>query len=1040
MTSTYLRVFRASFASLALFVGCTLAQAQSTGSIEGRVQNAVNGRFLNNARVTVQNTSLLTLTDEGGYYRIVNVPAGSAVVEVLYSGLDKQTVTVNVPAGGVATQDVGLTNVSLYGAKDAAVRLDPFQVASSRETDAATIAINEQRFAPNIKNVVSTDTHGEVMGGNLGQFLKYVPGVMEDQGGFEPEGILIRGFPSNMTVFTSDGGPLANSGGSRSFTLEQTAINNVARVEVTKVPTPATAADTMAGSVNMISKSSFERAGAEFRYNVYLTTNGDAAKLKRTADPFEERNFKITPGMTFDYTLPINRNLGIVIAGVHFQTFVPQVYATRTFNTSAAGTGASQATPYLQTFQLVDSPQYRIRDSGSIRVDWRPAPKSVLSAGVQSSYYKQKTGNYNFNAGIGTNATPSVAGGTALSFGDDFVNGATGRGSMGQTAGFGIRYQQLSAADVRYRYDDGIWRADALVTSSVGKSWTRTSDRGFFGGFTTASKVPVRVSFRDIDGLAPGDVEVFTNTNQAFDIYDINNYDITAATTSLNDRRDEMTAGLANLRRSFDTFSFPFAVQVGGAWRLNSREQASGNQSYTYNGFNGDRSASLLAAQVYKQQGLPMLNSVERNSSINPPYASPVLGYRAWQANPALFTQTADQVVTGARNRATSDVYIEEGVDAYYFQAEIRLMQNKLNVLTGVRFESTDIYGEGPLNDPDNAFLRNPDGSFVRNAAGARVRKPEAGAANSLEDVALTTQTRAARTTRSYDGYYPSLHLTYDVTEKFKVRAAYAKTYGRPNFNQIIPTSTVDENDAGNPAEPGFVPGNITVRNTGLLPWDANNYDVSLEYYTDSGGLFGAGVFHKDIKDFFGTVARIATADDLRLLGLDPRYAGWQLNTTINSGDAKVTGFELSVTQTLTGLTSWGKYFQVFANFTKIDLDGKQDADFSGFLPQTINFGIKYAKRPFIVNAKWSVRGEQRQTPNATFGPDGYNYLASITHLDFNVDYQLRKNMSLYLNARNFFNISVDTLRYGSQTPDYAKMGQIKNYGAIFTVGLKGSF
>jgi hypothetical protein len=57
------------------------------------------------------------------------------------------------------------------------VKLDAFVVATGRETDGAAIAINEQRFAPNIKNVVSADALGDVMDGNVGEFLKFMPGI-----------------------------------------------------------------------------------------------------------------------------------------------------------------------------------------------------------------------------------------------------------------------------------------------------------------------------------------------------------------------------------------------------------------------------------------------------------------------------------------------------------------------------------------------------------------------------------------------------------------------------------------------------------------------------------------------------------------------------------------------------------------------------------------------------------------------------------------------------------------------------------------------
>ena len=38
-----------------------------------------------------------------------------------------------------------------------------------------------------------------------------------------------------------------------------------------------------------------------------------------------------------------------------------------------------------------------------------------------------------------------------------------------------------------------------------------------------------------------------------------------------------------------------------------------------------------------------------------------------------------------------------------------------------------------------------------------------------------------------------------------------------------------------------------------LKPWTAQNYDLSAEYYTDNGGLVTAGVFRKDLRDFFGS-------------------------------------------------------------------------------------------------------------------------------------------------------------------------------------------
>mgnify|MGYP003377844782 CR=1 FL=1 len=89
--------------------------------------------------------------------------------------------------------------------------------------------------------------------------------------------------------------------------------------------------------------------------------------------------------------------------------------------------------------------------------------------------------------------------------------------------------------------------------------------------------------------------------------------------------------------------------------------------------------------------------------------------------------------------------------------------------------------------------VRNADGTFARNAQGQRIRRPDAGTVGSIEELRLTRQERAFRASRSYDGFYPSVHLTYNVTENFQARAAHALTYGRPAFTQVIPNATISE-------------------------------------------------------------------------------------------------------------------------------------------------------------------------------------------------------------------------------------------------------
>ena len=79
------------------------AQDNGTGVISGRVQNEVTGDYIGKARVSLKGSNRSTLTDDGGYYSLPNVPAGQATVEVSYTGLEAQAASLTVTAGLAAT-------------------------------------------------------------------------------------------------------------------------------------------------------------------------------------------------------------------------------------------------------------------------------------------------------------------------------------------------------------------------------------------------------------------------------------------------------------------------------------------------------------------------------------------------------------------------------------------------------------------------------------------------------------------------------------------------------------------------------------------------------------------------------------------------------------------------------------------------------------------------------------------------------------------------------------------------------------------------
>lgn len=1016
----------------------------ATGTISGRVQNVVTGQYLNKARVTLKGTTQEVFTDSFGNYQLVGVPSGPAVVEVFYTDLDLATHTVTVPAGGIVEQNVDLTSVKRYGTDANTVRLDAFVVSQDKETDNQAIATNEQRFAPNIKNVMSTDSLGDVLGGSVGEFIKFLPGVTVENDLADVAGISVRGIGGGMTSIMNDGAPASNIwvSTSRTVDIRSMALNDISRIELTKVPTPATPSDSLAGSVNMISKSAFERSGRVLRYSLNLVGNSENLTLSRTPHShLDRKTHKILPGANIDFTWPISKTFGIVIAGTHAGIYNEQHRTLQTW--SAAGTGtnaasASFASPFLSGLALLDGPRNITRNTLSVKADWKVQRNSVLSVGHVASRTDTRIGSLSMNWNTGTNGTPTPATGTPFSYGPTFTSGATGRGTLSNNGTNQLINQITDTSTLSYRYDDGLWRVESGVSRSASQTKRRYADAGFFLQAIAVNRVPVRISYRDISGARPGIVEVFDNANQPVDYSDIANYRGTTANNSTLDYKSGTNNGYVNLRRSLTFLPVPAALQIGGSRREQMLDTTNSTEAWTFMGPDGVSPLASMAPytmQVYQNvdpgYGFPSI-----------PWISPTGAWRAFQANPLLYQKTDAQRATEYNTSIDASERIDETVQAAYLQADTNLFRNRLRVLGGVRFEHTKDLGQGGINDADAVWQRDAAGNYVRNAAGARIRKPEAGAANSYAEALLRRQRRASFSKRIYSGYYPSLHLTFNASENFLVRAAYAKTYGRPNFSDIIPraVATALDLDDDDPTPPATGRGTLTIRNPALKPWTADNFDLSAELYTENGGLISAGVFRKDLQNFFGDSSRLATPELLTEMGLDPRYLSWNIVTKFNSGDARITGAEINLKQSLRRLGKWGSYFTLFANGTKLQLDGNPGASFTSFIPKSGNWGLTFAPKRFTLTARWNYRGLDKRAPLAAYGPNGYEYIQARTVLDLSTSYQLTKRLSVIGSANNIFNQPMRFLRYGDLTPAYAKQYAEQEYGIQMAVGLRGSF
>ncbi|MEO6244279.1 MAG: carboxypeptidase regulatory-like domain-containing protein, partial [Opitutaceae bacterium] len=322
-----------SLVRLCLAAGCALAftlvahgQNSATGTIEGRVFDSGRGEYLERARLTIEGTRLETFTDESGQYRLTNVPAGSARVRVFFTGLLPQTDAVAVVPGQIAQHNITLATGPSGRAPAAgeAVKLDKFVVATSKEMDGAAIAINEQRFARSIINVVAADEFGTVVDGTPGEVLKFLPGITLDYSAGEARTISMNGVPSANVPITVGGFDLASAasnGTGRVTNLDQFTVNSISRIEVHHSPTPEATGSSLAGSVNMVPRSAFERSRPIYSGSVFLTLKDGDRHFNKTPGPLNRETRKVTPGYNFSAVVPVNKRFGFTLSTNHVDQY-----------------------------------------------------------------------------------------------------------------------------------------------------------------------------------------------------------------------------------------------------------------------------------------------------------------------------------------------------------------------------------------------------------------------------------------------------------------------------------------------------------------------------------------------------------------------------------------------------------------------------------------------------------------------------------------------------------------------------------------------
>jgi iron complex outermembrane receptor protein len=210
----------AFLATAAALIGAA-ADVPATGKIVGRVFNPVSQEYVRNAEVRLEGTSQTAYTESDGSFSFPSVPPGHSTLSVAFSGYQPVREIVTVGAGQTAVREINLQSVttSKSAPGEDVTRLATYTVSSEREGNAK--AIMSQRKNMDITTSVSSDIFGEIPDGNVGEFLKYLPGVDIDYVQSEARGPRLGALGGQYVGVTVDGARLASADAFRTGDLSR---------------------------------------------------------------------------------------------------------------------------------------------------------------------------------------------------------------------------------------------------------------------------------------------------------------------------------------------------------------------------------------------------------------------------------------------------------------------------------------------------------------------------------------------------------------------------------------------------------------------------------------------------------------------------------------------------------------------------------------------------------------------------------------------------------------------------------------------------
>tara|TARA_E500000178_G_scaffold138483_1_gene138292 strand:- start:12434 stop:15190 length:2757 start_codon:yes stop_codon:yes gene_type:complete len=308
----------------------------------------------------------------------------------------------------------------------------------------------------------------------------------------------------------------------------------------------------------------------------------------------------------------------------------------------------------------------------------------------------------------------------------------------------------------------------------------------------------------------------------------------------------------------------------------------------------------------------------------------------------------------------------------------------------------------------------------------------------------------------------PSLNLIFDVKDDVLLRLGYSENITRPNAFNYRTNSTARVRYADE-ADSIVESVEIDLNSAAIMPFTADSYDLSLEWYNRSGSYISLAYFRKDVADKTGQSEHCPNdlneftqldvydfsgiiTGNLSRVGdecLDSAGIPVLIEDEFNSSEgASFDGFEASLIQNFDFMDNWMRHVGIQANMTYVDTSASgvkdsagNDLPLEGVSKNTLNLKAFYEKDNWAFSVQYRNRSEYfvNATGSSFSGDD--RMIAANPKLDVRLQWKPMKNLSTKLEIYNITN-ERRTEYQGVEE----RVREIRYYGRIYKAGIRYKF